>query len=102
MRLLRALLSKRPTAGPVPPGGPVMGQRYEVVFCIFLVALAFLYRDNHHLVYPQILYLLVVLLSLNLLAEFVLRRWPSRDGVSAFITLGNCAVITAALRYSGG
>lgn len=76
-------------------------QKYESVFCIFLVMLAFLYRDNEHLVYPNILYLFIALLTLNLAANFALRHWNDRSWVSALFILANCAVITAILHYSG-
>ncbi len=75
--------------------------KYETVFCIFLVMLAFLYRDNPHLVYPQILYLFVTLLALNLFANFCLKKWGSRASVAALFILGNCATITAILNFSG-
>jgi hypothetical protein len=76
-------------------------QKYETIFCIFLVAAAFLYRDNPHLVYPQILYLLLALLSLNLCAGLILRFWPSHTWIAAGLTMANCAVITAIQAYSG-
>lgn len=75
---------------------------YEAVFCIFLVAIAFLGRDSAGWAYPQVLYLLLLLLALNLAAGFALRRWQGRRGLSAGVILGNCAVISAILEYSGG
>lgn len=75
---------------------------YEAVFCIFLAVLAYLGRENANLVYPAILYLFVLLLSLNLAAILALRRWPSKEWVSALIILANCGVIAAILSYSGG
>ncbi|HBL19024.1 MAG: hypothetical protein A2X36_13610 [Elusimicrobia bacterium GWA2_69_24] len=76
--------------------------RYETVFSIFLVLLAFLWKDNPSLVYPQILHLFSGLLLLNLGAGMSLRRWPARRALAAGIILLNCAVITLALEYSGG
>src|SRR5262245_3184465 len=76
--------------------------KYEVIFCIFLFALAFLYRDNNYLVYPQILYLLFALLSLNLSASLALRRWGPRATLSVLFILANCGILTAILQYSGG
>jgi len=76
--------------------------RYESVFCIFLVILAFLWRDNPNLVYPQILWLFTLLLALNLLAGVSLRFWPSIERFSTLIILANCATITTILSYSGG
>src|SRR5262245_59197817 len=77
------------------------GQAYEVMFCFFLVVLAFLFRDNTGLVYPQILYLLVLLLTLNLAAGVSLRIWPKKNWVPCLIIIANCATITAVLHYSG-
>lgn len=79
-----------------------MGQRYEAVFCVFLVVLAFLWRDNPHLVYPEILYLFVLLLGLNLAAGISFRLWPTRSWISASFVLLNCAAIAAILSHSGG
>ncbi len=76
--------------------------RYESVFCIFLVILAFLWRDNPNLVYPQILCLFTLLLALNLLAGVSLRFWPSIERFSALSVLANCATVTTILSYSGG
>jgi signal transduction histidine kinase len=76
--------------------------RYETIFCVFLLAVVFLYRDNPYLVYPNILYLFVALLSFNLAAGWVLRRFPTRPDVAAGIALGNCALITGIVTQSGG
>lgn len=76
--------------------------RYESVFCIFLVLLAYLWGNNANFVYPQILYLLVLLLTTNLAAGLSLRLFPSREGLATLIILFNCATITAILYYSGG
>lgn len=80
----------------------VTGKRYESMFCLFLVALVFLWRENSHLVYPHILYLVLALLGLNLAAGLSLKAWPSRSWVSAILTMMNCAVIMGILEYSGG
>ena len=86
----------------MPDVNGVHAKRYETIFSVFLAALAFLWRDNPNLEYPQILYLFLALLGLNLAAGMALRLWPRRPGLSAAIALANCGVITAALRYSGG
>lgn len=83
-------------------GADNLSQKYETIFCIFLAVAAFLYRDNPHLIYPQILYLLLALLSLNLCAGLVLRVLPAHSWLAALATMGNCAVITAIQAYSGG
>ncbi|MFH2202852.1 MAG: HAMP domain-containing sensor histidine kinase [Elusimicrobiota bacterium] len=79
-----------------------MNRNYEAVFCVVLVAGAFLWRDNPYMVYPDILYLLVLLLGLNLAAGLSLRLWPAQQWASALIILANCAVITGMLSHSGG
>jgi len=76
--------------------------RYETIFCVFLLAVVFLYRDNSHLVYPKILYSFAGLLTFNLFAGWLLRRGSTRAGVAAGIVLGNCALITGILSQSGG
>ena len=37
---------------------------YEVIFAVFMVALAYFYRDNPQIVYPRILYFFLLLLGL--------------------------------------
>lgn len=76
--------------------------RYEVVFSIFLAAVAFLWRDNVHMVYPQALHLLLVMMTLNLGAGIVLRRVPGHSWLAAAITLANAGVVTSVVAYSGG
>lgn len=82
--------------------GPLLTQKYESVFCILLAALAFLWRENSRLVYPQVHYLLLLLLGLNLLAGRTVRRRPDLGGLAAVLILSDCAVVTALLAYSGG
>ncbi len=76
--------------------------QYETVFCIFMAALAFLWRDNPAIVFPQILTFFLMLFALNLGAGLSLRRWPQRHWIPALFIMANCAVITAILPYSGG
>ena len=78
------------------------GHKYETIFCIFLVILAFLFRENAHLAYPQVLYLFLLLLFLNLTAGTVFRHWSFRPWMGWGVVLGNGAIITAILAYSGG
>lgn len=77
-------------------------QKYGVIFCIFLVALSILYRDNATLVYPQIIYLLASLLIFNVGASVVLRMKSVGTWIATAIVLLNCAIITAILNFSGG
>lgn len=75
---------------------------YDAVFCIFLLALAFLGRENPGWDSPRLPHWLVLLLSLNLGAGLALRRWASPPGLSAGAILANCGVIAAIVQESGG
>ena len=86
----------------VQEGERAVAHKYEVVFCIFLAAMAYLGRGNADMVYPNILYLFFLLLSLNFLAILALRLWPLKEWLSALIILANCGVIAGILSYSGG
>ncbi len=79
-----------------------LSSRYETGFFIFMAVLAFLGRDNPNLSYPQVLYLFVLLMALNLLAGVSLRLKPGTPSVAAGFILANCGTITAILAYSGG
>ena len=65
--------------------------KYEAVFFLFMAVLVFLSRENPDLVYPQILYLLLLLMALNLAAGMTLRLWPRKEWLSAVLIMGNCA-----------
>lgn len=79
-----------------------VGNKFEVIFSIFLIVLAFLYRDNARLIYPQVLQWLALFLVLNLAVGLFLRYWPNREWVASLFTMANCGVITAILSTSGG
>lgn len=76
---------------------------YEVVFSVFMIMLAYLYRDNPAIVYPRILYFFLLLLASNFAFGWLLRR---RDSVSVWlleaILLVNFWTITGVLWSSGG
>ncbi len=67
-----------------------------------MAVLAYLGRDNPSLIYPQVLYLFVLFMALNLLAGVSLRRRPDSPLISTAFILANCGTITAILAYSGG
>ena len=48
--------------------------RYEIVFSVFLLMLAFLFRDLPSIVYPDILFVFLVFLAFNLLYNRFLRQ----------------------------
>lgn len=79
-----------------------LAHRYEAGFCIFMAALAFLGRDNPNLDYPQVLYLFILLMSLNLAAGVALRLKPTTPTIATCFILANCGTITAILAHSGG
>ncbi len=79
-----------------------LSSRYETGFCVFMAALAFLGRGNPDLHYPQVFYLFLLLMLLNLLAGIALRLKPDAPSISAGFILANCGTITAILAYSGG
>ena len=62
--------------------------RYEAVFCLSMAALAYLWRDNPAMVYPELLYRFLALMILNLAAGVCLRLSRGGFGAAAFI-LGN-------------
>lgn len=76
---------------------------YEVVFSIFMIALAWFYRENPLIVYPQILYCFLALLGSNFVFNYLLRR---RTAVNLWlidlILLINLWTITGILLFSGG
>lgn len=82
-------------------GHGAAAQRYETALCVALASLAYLFRDNHFLVYPEILYMLLAVLGFNLAAGFSLRRWPAVPSLSALFILGNCAAVAAIVAHSG-
>ncbi|MBI4351554.1 MAG: HAMP domain-containing histidine kinase [Elusimicrobia bacterium] len=75
---------------------------YEVIFAVFMIALAYFYRDNPQIVYPRILYFFLLLLGSNFLFNFLLRRRVSVNlWLIDLILLINFWLITGVLYYSG-
>lgn len=76
--------------------------KHEIVFCVFLLVLAFLFRDNPAIVYPQILHVFAGLLAFN----FVFNRFLKQPQASAYLSTGaifvNGVLIHWAIHYSGG
>ncbi len=81
---------------------PSAGHKFEAIFSLFLVALAFLSRDNNHLVTPWVYVFFLFLLVMNLVAGYVLRHWPSHPWLSTMIILANCGIVTGIVQFSGG
>jgi signal transduction histidine kinase len=76
---------------------------YEMLFSVFMVALAYLYRRNPLIAYPEILYLFMSLLAAN----FVFNRiFSERSRVSLWLVdamlASNLFIITAIISKSGG
>ncbi|MEK7721873.1 MAG: HAMP domain-containing sensor histidine kinase [Elusimicrobiota bacterium] len=75
---------------------------YEVIFAVFMIALAYFYRDNPQIVYPRILYFFLLLLGSNFFFNYLLRRRSSVNlWLIDFILLVNFWLITGVLYYSG-
>jgi len=76
---------------------------YEMLFSIFMVALAYLYRENSMLEFPAVLYLFMSLLAANFAFN---RLFSERAKVSLWLVdamlLSNIGVIAAILAKSGG
>ena len=76
---------------------------YELVFSVFMIGLAYLYRDTPVIAYPRILYFFLLLLSSNFVFSWLLRR---RSAVSLWlldlIPAVNFLIITGVLHSSGG
>ena len=75
---------------------------YEVLFSVFMVALAYFYRQNPLISYPEVLYLFMSLLAAN----FVFNRiFVERNIVSIWLVdamlLSNVLIITCILAKSG-
>ncbi|MBI4425207.1 MAG: HAMP domain-containing histidine kinase [Elusimicrobia bacterium] len=79
-----------------------LSSRYELGFGIFVGVLVFLGRGDPSLDYPQVLYLFLLLLAVNLAAGVALRLKPSVPGIAAGFVLANCGTITSILAHSGG
>lgn len=75
---------------------------YEVIFSIFMIALAYFYRSSPQITYPLILYFFLVLLGSNFAFNYLLRR---RESVNIWlidlILLANFWVITGVMYCSG-
>lgn len=76
---------------------------YEVVFAIFMVALAYFYRNSPQIEYPTILYFFLLLLGANFAFNWALRN---RAAVNLWlldlVLLSNFWIITGVVYYSGG
>jgi len=76
---------------------------YEIIFSIFMVTLAYFFRNSPQIAYPRILYFFLLLLVSNLMFNYLLR---SRSSVNLWlldiILLVNFWIITGVLYCSGG
>jgi signal transduction histidine kinase len=75
---------------------------YEVVFSIFMIALAYFYRSSPQINYPLILYFFLVLLGSNFAFNYLLRRRASVNiWLIDLILLANFWIITGVMYCSG-
>jgi signal transduction histidine kinase len=76
---------------------------YEVVFSVFMAAIAYFYRGNPRIVFPAVLYFFLLLMISNFIFNRLLRK---RLSVSLWaidaILVFNLWAITGVLYYSGG
>ena len=76
---------------------------YEVLFSVFLVVLAYFYRHDPLIAYPEVLYLFMSLLAANFAFNRILSE---KSKVSLWLVdvmlLSNIAIITAIISKSGG
>lgn len=69
--------------------------------CVALAVLVYLSRGNPDLVFPDILYLIIILLGLLLASAVILRRRPERPTISALFTMASAAVVAGLVEKSG-
>jgi len=75
---------------------------YEVIFSVFMIALAYFYRSSPQISYPLILYFFLALLGSNFVFNYLLRRRSSVNlWLIDLILLSNFWIITGVLYYSG-
>ncbi|MFH1725447.1 MAG: HAMP domain-containing sensor histidine kinase [Elusimicrobiota bacterium] len=74
----------------------------EHIFVLFMLGLAFLYRQNPGMVYPHVLILLFVLLTYNFAQHRLLRHISHTHVFHAFSMIANALVLGAVMHYSGG
>lgn len=75
---------------------------HEAVFCIFLLLLAFFFRNHPAIVYPQLLYVLGAFLAFNFLFNRFLKQTRASQKIAYAAVLVNGILITSATGYSGG
>lgn len=76
---------------------------YEVVFSVFMIAVAYFYRDSPQVAYPRILYFFLLLLGANFVFNWLLRRRTSVNlWLVDLILLVNFWIITGVVHSSGG
>lgn len=76
---------------------------YELMFLVFMLGIAFLMRGNPDIVYPDILYLFLLLMGGNLLFNFLAPRLHGAEAwVVELVLLTNMLLATEIVRVSGG
>lgn len=85
----------------IPGGGRATG-RYEAALGVALASLAFLSKDNPHLVLPDCLWLFMLLLASSLAASLSVRLRPQRPLPAALALVFSFIVVAAIQSRSGG
>lgn len=76
--------------------------RIEAASWIVVGLLAFLARDNPRLVYPNVLYLFLLLLASSLGVSLTVRLWPQKTWTHALTLIAGFATIAGIQEWSGG
>lgn len=76
--------------------------RFEAAVGVALAALAFLSKDNPHLIFPQCLWLFLLLLVTSLAASVAVRLRPERPLYAASALVASFVVVSGIQHQSGG
>ncbi|MCK5583942.1 MAG: hypothetical protein KAI33_09130, partial [Elusimicrobiales bacterium] len=75
---------------------------YEIVFSVFMVAIAYLSRYSEQVIYPKILYFFLFLMFSNLVFNWLVSKYHGvKIGYVNLLVLLNITVITGILMNSG-
>lgn len=83
-------------------GGGRASGRYEAALGVALASLAFLSKDNPHLILPECLWLFLLLLATSLAASLTVRLRPNKPLTAALALVASFVVVAAIQSQSGG
>lgn len=76
--------------------------RYEAALGVALASLAFLSKDNPHLILPECLWLFLLLLASSLAASLAVRMRPGKTMPAALALVASFVIVAAIQSQSGG